>query len=62
MIKKGCYWFEDGIIVQSFSMPVKNNWIKSWTEKNGQVKSITYFHKLHGGTFIYPINTHGTIH
>jgi len=54
MKKQNGFWYEGGVVVESFSCDVRNNWRKSWIEKGGFVERVSYFHKLHGGTFVYP--------
>lgn len=51
-IKEACYWYEDGILVKSFSADVCVNWKCAWVEKNGSVMRKVYFHKTIGGTFL----------
>jgi hypothetical protein len=54
-MKKQCgFWYENGKLVESFSQPLRNSWIKSWVEIEGKAFRLCYFHRLLGGTFIYP--------
>ncbi|MFZ1806883.1 MAG: hypothetical protein WAU36_06675 [Cyclobacteriaceae bacterium] len=55
-IKEASTWFENGKKVTSKVGDVKDkpNWKHGWVEVEGQAIRHVYFHKIHGGTFLYP--------
>jgi len=49
-------WVENGIEVKNFKAKIETNpnWLVQFTVKNGVQSNICFWHKLLGGTFIYP--------
>lgn len=51
MIEHRTSYFENGKEVKVFGMDLPNGWRKVWNDK--EPNKFTYFHKIHGGTFVY---------
>jgi hypothetical protein len=49
------FWFENGVRVESHfeKHPTKQNWLRQWTIKDGVKSGYCYYHRIHGGTFLY---------